>query len=123
LQERVQARARVTPTYNVIETEGPPHSRVFHVEVIWGERVTRGTGHTIKTAEMDAACRALEELEEAVGSKQKAEGSEDEAKDSASNAAGREDKAVSETRDGAGVERETETDEPHADSGAQQAAD
>jgi ribonuclease-3 len=63
LQERVQALWRVTPTYNVVETEGPPHSRVFHVEVCWGERTTRGTGATIKAAEMNAACCALEELQ------------------------------------------------------------
>jgi ribonuclease III len=63
LQERAQAHFHMTPTYHVIETEGPPHSRVFHVEVNWGERTTRGTGHTIKAAEMDAAGRALQELD------------------------------------------------------------
>ncbi len=62
LQERVQAHHRVTPSYNVVDTEGPPHSRLFHVEVIWNEHATRGSGHTIKAAEMDAACRALKEL-------------------------------------------------------------
>ena len=74
LQERVQALWRVTPTYNVVDTEGPPHSRTFHVEVCWGERKTRGTGHTIKAAEMDAACRALAELEEVVSDSQPAAG-------------------------------------------------
>ena len=62
LQERAQALWRVAPTYSVVGTEGPPHSRVFHVEVVWNEHATRGTGHTIKAAEMDAACRALEEI-------------------------------------------------------------
>jgi ribonuclease-3 len=62
LQERLQAEEKVTPAYEVAETEGPPHRRVFHVEVCWnGERV-RGQGGTIKSAEMDAACRALEHL-------------------------------------------------------------
>jgi ribonuclease III len=75
LQERVQAHFHLTPTYHVVETEGPPHSRVFHVAVNWGEHATRGTGHTIKSAEMDAACRALEELEEAVSSREQAAGS------------------------------------------------
>lgn len=63
LQERVQALYRVAPTYNVVETEGPPHSRVFHVEVSWNAHTTRGTGPTIKAAETDAACHALKELE------------------------------------------------------------
>lgn len=63
LQERVQARMHMTPTYQVVETQGPPHSRLFHVEVKWGARATRGMGGTIKTAEMDAACRALQELD------------------------------------------------------------
>ncbi|HYX41680.1 MAG TPA: ribonuclease III [Pyrinomonadaceae bacterium] len=70
LQERAQAQFHMTPTYHVVETEGPPHSRVFHVEVNWGARNTRGIGHTIKAAEMDAACRALEELGELASSEQ-----------------------------------------------------
>jgi dsRNA-specific ribonuclease len=48
----------------MIETEGPPHDRTFHVEVRWHETSIRGTGASIKTAEMDAARRALEEIEE-----------------------------------------------------------
>ncbi len=63
LQERVQARYRTAPTYNVLETAGPPHSRIFYVEVCWDEYTTRGTGPTIKAAETDAACHALKELE------------------------------------------------------------
>ncbi len=60
LQERLQSERHLSPTYEVIETEGPPHARTFHVEAIFdGERV-RGAGRTIKAAEMDAACRALE---------------------------------------------------------------
>ena len=62
LQESVQATFRVTPTYNVVETEGPPHRRTFHVEVVFAEHSMRGTGATIKAAEANAARRALEEL-------------------------------------------------------------
>ena len=65
LQERVQAAFRVTPTYERVETEGPPHDRTFHVEVRWGDVAVRGTGASIKSAEMDAAGRALEQLPEA----------------------------------------------------------
>jgi ribonuclease III len=67
LQERVQAVFRVTPAYEMVETEGPPHDRTFHVEVRWNEVSLRGTGASIKSAEMDAARRALEEIEELNG--------------------------------------------------------
>ncbi|HEX8282184.1 MAG TPA: ribonuclease III [Pyrinomonadaceae bacterium] len=60
LQERLQSERHLSPTYNLVDTEGPPHARTFHVEAVFdGERV-RGQGQTIKSAEMDAACRALE---------------------------------------------------------------
>ncbi|MCA1594187.1 MAG: ribonuclease III [Acidobacteria bacterium] len=62
LQERLQAARRVTPQYDVIQTEGPPHRRVFRVEVSWDDGHVRGEGRTIKTAEMDAARRALEQM-------------------------------------------------------------
>lgn len=65
LQERLQAEHRVMPSYQLIETEGPPHHRVFHVEVAWEGVQVRGAGGTIKAAEMDAACRALEQMGEA----------------------------------------------------------
>ncbi|MET0624961.1 MAG: ribonuclease III [Pyrinomonadaceae bacterium] len=60
LQERLQSERHLSPTYELVETEGPPHARTFHVEAVFdGERV-RGRGQTIKSAEMNAACRALE---------------------------------------------------------------
>jgi ribonuclease-3 len=60
LQERLQSERHLSPTYELVETEGPPHARTFHVEALFdGERV-RGRGQTIKAAEMDAASRALE---------------------------------------------------------------
>lgn len=66
-QERVQALCRVTPTYELVETEGPPHDRTFHVEVRWGRHGVRGTGTTIKAAEADAARRAVVRLEQPEG--------------------------------------------------------
>ncbi|MBC7930719.1 MAG: ribonuclease III [Rubrivivax sp.] len=78
LQERLQAERHLAPRYEVVETEGPPHARCFHVEVSWDDVSVRGKGQTIKAAETDAACRALEligpppEAEE----EKKAEGSE-----------------------------------------------
>ncbi len=65
LQERVQAAFRVTPTYERIETEGPPHDRIFHVEARWPDMAVRGSGASIKSAEQDAAGRALAQLAEA----------------------------------------------------------
>ncbi|HEV3470838.1 MAG TPA: ribonuclease III [Pyrinomonadaceae bacterium] len=70
LQERLQAARRVTPHYDLVATEGPPHARVFRVVAVWeGERIA-GEGQTIKAAEMDAARRALERMHEAVDSSQ-----------------------------------------------------
>lgn len=59
LQERLQAEGRSAPHYAVIETEGPPHCRVFRVEAIWDAGSAHGEGRTIKAAETDAARRAL----------------------------------------------------------------
>ncbi|MDT7543540.1 MAG: ribonuclease [Acidobacteriota bacterium] len=67
LQERVQAAFRVTPTYEVVSTEGPPHERTFHVEARWDEHAVKGSGSTIKAAEMESARCALEQLEAEAG--------------------------------------------------------
>ena len=64
LQERLQAEHRVAPQYEVVETDGPPHLRTFHVEVCWGETRVRGRGRTIKAAEMQASHLALEKMEQ-----------------------------------------------------------
>ena len=62
LQERLQATHQQAPQYSVIETLGPPHRRMFHVELKWNEGATRGTGPTIKAAEAAAAQAALEQM-------------------------------------------------------------
>jgi len=65
LQERVQARRNLTPTYDVVRTEGPDHERVWHVEVRAGDDLrARGQGRSKKAAEQDAAGHALRLLEE-----------------------------------------------------------
>lgn len=64
LQERLQAERRVTPRYELAEALGPPHERTFRVEAVWDDTRVRGEGGTIKAAEMDAARRALEEMED-----------------------------------------------------------
>ena len=64
LQERVQARRSLTPTYEVVGTEGPDHERVWHVEVRAGDDLrARGQGRSKKAAEQDAAGHALRLLE------------------------------------------------------------
>lgn len=60
LQERLQASRRPAPRYAVIETFGPPHQRIFHVEVSWDGGSIQGEGHSIKAAEAAAARAALE---------------------------------------------------------------
>ncbi|HVF45682.1 MAG TPA: ribonuclease III [Pyrinomonadaceae bacterium] len=67
LQERLQADLHLMPHYEVVDTEGPPHARTFHVEAVWDATRVRGRGRTIKAAEMDAACHALELLDGAAG--------------------------------------------------------
>lgn len=62
LQETLQAVKKRAPKYEVVETEGPPHSRTFHVEVIWDGGKVRGRGSSIKAAEMMAAQLALQNI-------------------------------------------------------------
>lgn len=62
LQEMLQAEKLSAPNYQVTKTEGPPHARVFSVEATWATGKARGTGSTIKAAEMMAASGALDQL-------------------------------------------------------------
>jgi ribonuclease-3 len=62
LQEILQLN-RITPTYEVVETTGPPHARVFTCNVLSGtEVIGTGCGHSKKDAEAQAAAAALESL-------------------------------------------------------------
>ena len=67
LQEKLQAERRPAPRYAVIETLGPPHQRIFHVEVSWDSGSISGTGPSIKAAEAAAARAALEAMTAALG--------------------------------------------------------
>ncbi len=59
LQEILQVK-RITPTYEVISTEGPPHARRFTVNVLSeGRIIGTGTGRSKKDAETKAALEAL----------------------------------------------------------------
>lgn len=73
LQEKLQAERRAAPRYTVIETLGPPHQRIFHVEVSWDSGSIQGEGHSIKTAEAPAARAALEGMRVQDSSSQEAD--------------------------------------------------
>ncbi|HUT53792.1 MAG TPA: ribonuclease III [bacterium] len=60
LQEKVQARMKITPYYRVIAEQGPDHLKTFEVElIIAGKPLARGSGRSKKEAEQDAARKAL----------------------------------------------------------------
>ena len=62
LQERLQEDG-ITPTYRLMETQGPPHDRTFVTQVFVGvESIARGVGRTKKESESQAAKSALEIL-------------------------------------------------------------
>jgi ribonuclease III len=60
LQELVQARFRVTPTYHLISTEGPDHAKTFEIEARQKDIVLgRSSGPSKKQAEQNAAKASL----------------------------------------------------------------
>lgn len=64
LQELIQARHKSPPRYRVMEVDGPDHDRLFKVAVTFnGKTLGMGEGRNKKTAEQNAARKALEALE------------------------------------------------------------
>lgn len=64
LQEKLQEDG-ITPTYKLVETQGPPHDRTFVAQVFAGmQGLARGQGRTKKEAESQAAKSALASLGE-----------------------------------------------------------
>ena len=62
LQEKLQEDG-ITPTYKLVETQGPPHDRTFVAQVFAGTQgLARGTGRTKKEAESQAAKSTLARL-------------------------------------------------------------
>jgi ribonuclease-3 len=66
LQELVQEKLRVTPTYETLEETGPAHDRRFRVGVRFGakEVVAEGVGASKQEAELEAAKKALEKYQD-----------------------------------------------------------
>jgi ribonuclease-3 len=63
LQEIMQAKRQLKPTYRVTEASGPAHDRRFTVEVTVADSVLgRGSGKSKKAAETEAARNALDRL-------------------------------------------------------------
>lgn len=63
LQALTQKKYNEMPVYNLIEQTGPAHAPLFKVEVRVGKTIAvTGTGFSKKSAEVDAAAKALEEV-------------------------------------------------------------
>ncbi|MFN0109954.1 MAG: ribonuclease III [Blastocatellia bacterium] len=63
LQERLQSHGLPTPQYNIVESLGPDHNRVFQIELrVNGHCLSKGEGTTIKSAHQVAAAIALDNL-------------------------------------------------------------
>jgi ribonuclease-3 len=60
LQELIQARWKVTPSYHLLGTEGPDHAKSFEVEVrVHGKTLALSRGMSKKEAEQNAAKEAI----------------------------------------------------------------
>lgn len=60
LQEIVQEKLKVTPTYRVLGESGPAHQRLFKMGVYFGEKfIAEGEGAAKQDAELEAAKNAL----------------------------------------------------------------
>lgn len=60
LQEMLQAQGRETAVYELVQESGPDHDKRFTVEARLGTEVLgRGTGHSKKAAEQQAAYHAI----------------------------------------------------------------
>jgi len=63
LQEIVQEKKKVTPSYRVLEETGPAHKRVFRIGVYFGdELIADGEGSSKQEGETEAAKKALEKI-------------------------------------------------------------
>lgn len=61
LQEQIQAKLKITPTYKVLREWGPEHAKHFEVGVFVGQKlIATGQGTSKQEAEEEAAKKALE---------------------------------------------------------------
>jgi ribonuclease-3 len=64
LQEIVQRKKGDMPIYRVVDETGPDHDKTFRVQLDLSEITTQGVGKTKKTAEQEAAKKALAQLQQ-----------------------------------------------------------
>ncbi len=65
LQEFIQKKYHITPEYQLVNTAGPEHQKIFEIEVlIQGKTVAKAEGRSKKMAEQNAAKKALEVIHE-----------------------------------------------------------
>ncbi|MCL4375010.1 ribonuclease III [Patescibacteria group bacterium] len=63
LQQNIQSRHKTLPLYRLMHETGPDHQKRFVIGVYLEEKLlARGTGHSKKEAEEDAAKNALEKI-------------------------------------------------------------
>lgn len=75
LQELVQQERLPPAVYRTTEVIGPPHERTFRVEAAVADIVrTEGQGQTKKSAEQDAAAKALEAVREHIAQARRKQG-------------------------------------------------
>lgn len=68
LQRQVQSRRPIRPSYEIVETSGPPHDREFVAEALVESTVVgRGEGASKQDAEQAAAARAVADFEDGDG--------------------------------------------------------
>lgn len=63
LQELTQLTHGAVPQYDVVQESGPDHDKTFRVRLKMGALFTEGTGKSKKTAEQEAARKAMSLLE------------------------------------------------------------
>jgi ribonuclease-3 len=62
LQELLQAISQTSPSYRIVQQEGPDHAKIFEVCVEWeGRLLGLGRGGSKKEAEFEAAIQALKD--------------------------------------------------------------
>lgn len=60
LQEIIQERLKITPSYRVLEESGPAHKRTFKIGVYFGDKlIADGSGASKQEGELEAAKNAL----------------------------------------------------------------
>ena len=60
LQEMVQEKFKLTPTYQMLDETGPAHKRIFTMGVYYGDKlIANGNGPSKQEAELEAAKNAL----------------------------------------------------------------